>query len=316
MHFDAAGTALGWTLMDVFPAFFPLKGLRVVIAGDGEAMAAKTRLLSGSPAEVVRLIGPEALDSAAYEGAGLIFVASFDPAYASAAAAAARRAGAPLNVVDHPELSDFHTPAIVDRGGIVAAVGTTGAAPLIASLLRAEVEMRIPPSAEPLAALLGERRTALREAFPDLPARRAFLRSLLAGPIADAAGAGDLAEAARALDAAIESRGTFVGRVSFIDTPSAADLLSVRAVRVLNFADILVIGDGAAPLADVHARRDAERWSLEQAAWTPDLEAAVALQARGGRLIAVVDRVFAQPAWSRLAAQGVAVERLKPAPGP
>jgi hypothetical protein len=55
---------------------------------------------------------------------------------------------------------------------------------------------------------------------------------------------------------------------------------------------------------------------LEQAAWTPDLEAAVALQARGGRLIAVVDRVFAQPASSRLAAQGVAVERLKPAPGP
>jgi precorrin-2 dehydrogenase/sirohydrochlorin ferrochelatase len=302
--------------MDAFPAFFPLKGLRIVIAGDDEAAAAKTRLLSGSPAEVVRLSGPEALDPAAYEGAGLIFVASYDPAYAAAAAAAARRTRAPLNVVDHPELSDFHTPAIVDRGGIVAAVGTTGAAPLIASLLRAEVEMRIPPSAGPLAALLGERRTALREAFPDLPGRRAFLRSLLSGPIADAAGAGDLAEAARALDAAIELGGASLGRVSFIDAPTAADLLSVRAVRVLNVADILVIGVGAAPLVDVHARRDAEHWPLEQGAWTPDLEAAVALQARGGRLIAVVDRVFAGPASRRLAAEGVAVERLEPAPGP
>lgn len=301
--------------MDAFPAFFPLKGLRVVIAGDGEAAASKVRLLSGSPAEVVRLTGQDALDPAAYDGAGLIFVASYDHAYAAAAAAVARGTGAPLNVVDHPELSDFHTPAIVDRGQIVAAVGTTGAAPLIASLLRAEVEMRIPPAAGPLAALLGERRAALREAFPDLPARRAFLRSLLAGPIATAAASGDLDEAGRRLEAAIASRGSMLGRVSFIDAPPAADLLSVRAVRVLNVADIVVIGDGAGPLVEVHARRDAEHWSLELGAWSPEIEVAVADQARAGRLIAAVDRIFAEPTAGRLAAEGVAVERLEPAPG-
>jgi precorrin-2 dehydrogenase/sirohydrochlorin ferrochelatase len=297
--------------MESFPAFYPLKGLRVVIAGDGEGADAKARLMAGSPADIVRLRGEEALDAAAYAGAGLIFVASYDRAYASAAAAAARRAGAPLNVVDRPELSDFHTPAIVDRGQIVAAIGTSGAAPLIASLLRAEVEMRIPPAAGPIAALLGERREALHKAFPDLAARRAFLRGVLVGPAAAAAAEGNLVEAGRALDAAIASGGSAVGRVSFVDVPAAVDLLSVRAVRVLNVADVVALGAGARPLVDVHARRDAEHW-----AWTPRIEAAVADQARAGRLVAVVDRVFAQPAARRLAAAGLTVERLEAAPGP
>jgi precorrin-2 dehydrogenase/sirohydrochlorin ferrochelatase len=296
--------------MESFPAFFPLKGLRVVIAGGGEGAEAKARLLAGSPAELVRLAGKQAFDPAAYSGAGLIFVASYDPDFIAAAVPAARSAGAPLNVVDHPELSDFHTPAIIDRGPVVAAIGTSGAAPLMASLLRAEVELRIPPAAGPLAALLGERRAALREAFPDLPARRAFLRSVLAGPVA-AAAAGDPAEAARALDAAIASGGAAVGRVSFIDAPAAADLLSVRAVRALNVADILVLGGGAGAIVDMHGRRDAEHWT-----WTSDLEAAIADRAGAGQLIAVVSQVFDEPAARRLAAAGVTVERLEAAPGP
>jgi precorrin-2 dehydrogenase/sirohydrochlorin ferrochelatase len=295
--------------MESFPAFFPLKGLRVLIAGDGEGAEAKVRLLAGSPAEVVRLTGERAFDPTAYAGAGLIFVASYDARFIAAAVPAARSAGAPLNVVDHPELSDFHTPAIIDRGPVVAAIGTSGAAPLMASLLRAEVELRIPPSAGPLAALLGERRAALREAFPDLPARRAFLRSVLAGPVA--AAAGDLAEAARALDAAIASGGSAVGRVSFIDAPAAADLLSVRAVRALNVADILVLGSGAGPIVDVHARRDAEHWI-----WASEVEAAIGDQARAGRLIAVVNKAFDEPVARRLAAAGVTVERLEAAPSP
>jgi precorrin-2 dehydrogenase / sirohydrochlorin ferrochelatase len=302
--------------METFPAFFPLKGLRVVIAGDGEPAEGKARLLSGSPAELIRLRGEEALDPDAYRGAGLIFVASYDVVYAAAAAAAARQAGAPLNVVDHPELSDFHTPAIVDRGQVVAAIGTTGAAPLMASLLRAEIEMRIPPAAAPIAALLGDRRAALRAAFPDVAVRRAFLRAVLAGPVAIAAAAGDLAEAGRALDAAIASGGASAGRVSFIDAPAAADLLSVRAVRVLNVADILALGAGAGPLVEAHGRRDAEHWAWESGAEAQDIEGALGEQARAGRLIAVVDQVFAEPAARRLAAAGVAVERLEAAPEP
>ena len=66
--------------METFPAFFPLQGRRIVIAGDGEGAEAKARLFKDSPAEVVRLAPAAALDPAAYEGADLIFVASYDTA--------------------------------------------------------------------------------------------------------------------------------------------------------------------------------------------------------------------------------------------
>ena len=294
--------------MESFPAFFPLKGLRVVIAGDGEGAEAKARLLSGSPAEVKRLRGEDAFDPAAYAGAGLVFVASYDADVIAAAVPAARSTGAPLNVVDHPELSDFHTPAIVDRGPVVVAIGTSGGAPLMAALLRAEIEARIPAGAGPIAALLGERREALRQAFPDLPLRRAFLRALLAGPVAEAA-ANDPALAARRLDAAIAGGWSVVGKITFIDAPAEPDLISVRAVRALNFADIVVAGQGSAAILAAHARRDAEQWTSDAA--TVD---ALALQATAGRLVAIVHRGIDNLLAERLAGAGVAVERLAPAP--
>ncbi len=268
--------------MQTFPAYFPLQGRRVVIAGDGEGAAAKGRLFAGSPADLVWLSGAAALDPASYVGAALIFVASYDEAFARAAAAAARTAGAPLNVVDRPELSDFHTPAIIDRGQVVAAIGTAGAAPLLASLLRAEIEARVPPAAGPIAALLGERREALRTGFPDLALRRSFLRAVLAGPVAEAALAGDLVLAASRLDAAIAAGWGAVGRVSFIETPAQADLISLRAMRALNIADVVMDAGGAAAVLASHARRDAEHLG-------PDLPNPTTLAdlAGGGRLAAI-----------------------------
>jgi len=295
--------------METFPAFFPLKDARIVIAGDGDSAEAKARLFAGSPAEVVRLAPGAALDAAAYAGARLIFVASYDADFAAAAAAVARGGGVPLNVVDHPELSDFHTPAIVDRGQVVAAIGTAGAAPLMAALLRAEVETRVPESAGRIAGLLGARRDALRQAFPDLVARRAFLRAILTGPVARAAQAGDLDSAGSLLDEAIAAGWSAVGRVSFIATPGAPDLVSVRAVRVLNNADIVLFGAASAPLIDAHARRDAEHW-------TPDRATAAALgeQATAGRLVAVVGLETGPILATALAALGAQVEILAAAP--
>lgn len=142
--------------MEAFPAFFPLSGARVVIAGEGEGADAKARLLAGSPACVERLTGAAALRPERYAGAALVFLASSDAAFLEAAAGAAKAAGAPLNVVDHPELSDFHTPAIIDRGQVVAAIGTAGAAPMLAALLRADLEARIPEGVGALVELLGQ----------------------------------------------------------------------------------------------------------------------------------------------------------------
>jgi precorrin-2 dehydrogenase/sirohydrochlorin ferrochelatase len=297
--------------METFPAYFPLTGLRVAIAGEGEGAEAKARLLAGSPARIARLTGAACFDPAAYAGAGLIFIASLDADLIARAVPAARTAGAPLNVVDHPELSDFHTPAIIDRGQVVAAIGTAGAAPLLASLLRAEIETRIPPAAGDLAAILGARRAALKAAFPDLAQRRAFLRAVLVGPAAEAAAAGDLALSATRIDAAIAAGWSAAGRVTFIAAPGAADLIPVRAARALNLADIVVAGEGSGPILATHARRDAEPW-------TPGVATAAALaaQARQGRLIAVVDRAIDAALAEALIGMGVGVERLAAAPAP
>ncbi|HEY1425939.1 MAG TPA: bifunctional precorrin-2 dehydrogenase/sirohydrochlorin ferrochelatase, partial [Caulobacteraceae bacterium] len=181
--------------MEAFPAFFPLSGARVVIAGEGEGAEAKARLLAGSPARIDRVRGAAALRAETYASAALVFVASPDAGFCREAAQAARTAGAPVNVVDHPELCDFHTPAIIDRGQVVAAIGTGGAAPIVSALLRAELEAKIPPGLGQLATLFGALRPQIVGAFPDLAQRRAFLRALLSGPAAEAADAGDLAGA-------------------------------------------------------------------------------------------------------------------------
>jgi precorrin-2 dehydrogenase/sirohydrochlorin ferrochelatase len=298
--------------MDAFPAFFPLKGRRIVIAGEGLPAEAKAALFRESPAEVVLLDQTAGLDPGGYAGADLVFVASYDADFAAAAARIARAAGpAPLNVVDHPELSDFHTPAIIDRGQVVAAVGTTGAAPVVAALLRAELEARISPGAGPLVRLLGERREALRRAFPDLPIRRAFLRGILAGPVSVAAEAGDLPRAAALLDRAIGDGWLAVGQISFLVVPAAPDLLSLRAARALNVADIVVAGADAQALIDAHARRDAEHWTRQAA--TVD---ALFAQTGAGRLIVLVDETIPEVLAAGLEARGVSVQRLEPASAP
>jgi precorrin-2 dehydrogenase/sirohydrochlorin ferrochelatase len=295
--------------METFPAFYPLKGRRVVIAGDGGGAEAKARLFESAPAEVVRLTGREALDKGAYAGACLIFVASDDEAFLRAAAAAARASGAPVNVVDHPDLSDFHTPAVVDRGQVVAAIGTGGAAPLLASLLRAEIEAHVPEGIGRIAALLGDQREAVRAAFPDLAQRRDFLRAVLAGPVGDAASAGDLVLASRRLSTAIAGGWSAVGRVSFIEAPTEADLIGLRAMRALNTADVIVTGKGSAAILASHARRDAQRMTPRSAS-----APAIADLARAGRLVAVVGAVHDTALASRLGALGVAIEVLQAAP--
>lgn len=294
--------------MQTFPAFFPLAGRRIVVAGEGEAADAKARLFDGSPAELVRLRGEPALDVASYVGAALAFVADANEAFVQAAAAAARSAHVPVNVVDHPALCDFQTPAIVDRDQVVAAVGTAGAAPVMASLLRAEIEARISPAVGALARLLAERREAIRAAFPDLAARRALFRRILAGPAPRAAEAGDMAGAARAIERALEDNGVSPGRIVFILAPAEPDQLSLRAVRALNIADAVVIaGEDTHGLVAGHARRDVERLGRANA---DDL----AERAAAGLTIAVLAVSASEALLRELAARGVGVDVHAPAP--
>jgi precorrin-2 dehydrogenase/sirohydrochlorin ferrochelatase len=290
--------------MDAFPAFFPLAGRTVAIAGVGEAAEAKVRLLESSPARLLRLDDPAALDPASYAGAVLAFVASDDNAFAEGAAAAARAAHVPVNVVDRPLLCDFTTPAVIDRGEVVAAIGTGGASPMLATLLRHDIEARVPEGAGRVAALFRTMQDEVRAALPELHRRRAFLRAALIGPAAEAAMAGDAAEAMRRLRTALSESRPDGGLVQFIDARGPADLLTLRAARALAAADVLVCDPDANNEILGLARRDAERLSGKTA------EDLATLAAQGLR----VARLIVDPGWRHeiapLEAAGVETEVL------
>jgi len=292
--------------VDAFPAFFPLSGRTVVIAGAGEPAEAKARLLEGSPAAVLRLDGEAALSPAAYSGAALAFVASADDAFALAAAAAARAAHVPVNVVDRPELCDFTTPAIIDRGEVVAAIGTGGASPMLATMLRHDIEARVPEGAGRVAALFRAAQDEVRRALPELHRRRAFLRGALTGPAAQAAMAGDMARAATLLRQALAQDAPQGGLVQFIDARGPADLVTLRTVRALAAADVLVCDEGADPEIVGLARRDAERLTPA----TATLDRLDDLTGQGLRVARLVTEAGWRTEQERLAAAGIETEVL------
>jgi precorrin-2 dehydrogenase/sirohydrochlorin ferrochelatase len=290
--------------MDVFPAFFPLVGRSVAVAGEGEGADAKARLFEGSPATVLRLSPGEALDPQAYAGVSLAFIAGEDDHWAAAAAAAARAANVPVNVVDRPALCDFTTPAVIDRGEVVAAIGTGGASPMLATMLRQDIEARVPEGAGRVAALFRTMQAEIRGALPEAAARRRFLRAQLNGPAAEAAMAGDMDGARERLRAALFEGPQMAGRVRYVDARGPADLLTLRALRALASADVLVLDAEAHPEVIALARRDAERLT------GADVERLVEFAAEG----LTVARLIADAGWrteqAALDARGVSTEVL------
>lgn len=290
--------------MDTFPAFYPLAGATVAIAGSGEAAEAKLRLFASSPAAIRRLEGAAAFRPEAYAGASLAFIASADDAFAETAAAAARAAHVPVNVTDRPALCDFTTPAVIDRGEVVAAIGTGGASPMLATLLRHDIEARVPEGAGRVAALFGAMQDEVRAALPEVHRRRAFLRAALSGPAARAAQSGDMAGATALLRKALADDAPAAGQVQYIDARGPADLLTLKAARALAAADVLVCDPGAHEEVLGLARRDAERLGPQ----TP--QKLMALTSEGLR----VARLVVDPDWrnehAALAAAGVDVEVL------
>ena len=296
--------------MDAFPAFFPLAGATVVIAGSGEAADAKARLFVGSPAKIVRLEGPQAFVAGSYRGATLAFVASGDDLFAQAAARAARDAHVPVNVVDRLPLCDFTTPAVIDRGEVVAAIGTGGASPMLATMLRNDIEQRVPEGAGRVAALFRQLQDEIRQALPELHERRGFLREALSGPAASAAMSGDMAAAASLLRAALARGAEALGKVQFIDVSGPADLLSLRASRALAAADMLAPDAGVDPAILSMARRDAERLAPGAAG----VEVLADLARNGRRVVCLLSRPATPADLQALVEAGVAVEVLLAAP--
>ncbi|MDU8926186.1 siroheme synthase CysG [Alisedimentitalea sp. MJ-SS2] len=168
------------------------------------------------------------------------------------------------NVADVPAMCDFITPSVVDRAPIVVAISTGGAAPVIGRILRARIESSVPAIFGRLARFTGSFRQKIADALPDGRDRRRFWETMIEGPAGDFYLAGD-EDRARVqiesdLDEAANSDAPAMGEVYLVGAgPGDPDLLTFRALRLMQRADVVLydrlIGDGILNLV----RRDAER---------------------------------------------------------
>ncbi len=169
----------------------------------------------------------------------------------------------PVNVVDNPELCTFIMPSVIDRAPVQIAISTGGHSPVLARLLRARLETLIPSSYGRLAKLMGEFREKARQKFPDFHDRRHFWESILQGPVAEMLFSGQEQAARKQLEETFQretARKPTIGDVALIGCgPGDPDLLTFRALRLMQQADVILY-DRLIPerIIDL-ARKDAER---------------------------------------------------------
>lgn len=264
--------------MDHFPIFVALAGRRVILSGGGEAALAKLRLLLKTTAQIT-VFSPDAapeikswrdagklclierlLDAGDARGAVLAYAADEDDALDARTSRLARADGAMVNIVDNLEDSQFITPAIVDRDPVTIAIGTEGAAPVLARAIKADLEERLPTSLGTLARI-GKSFRTVANALPMGRLRRDFWRDYYfrAGP--DAVQSGEPAVQA-ALDATLQdhlSRKARRAHVSFVGAgPGDPELLTLKARKALDEADVIIHDRLVAPEILELARREAE----------------------------------------------------------
>jgi uroporphyrin-III C-methyltransferase/precorrin-2 dehydrogenase/sirohydrochlorin ferrochelatase len=224
-----------------FPVFLDLQDAPVLIVGDGEVAARKRALLRRAGA-AVSVVAPGRFEAADVRGLRLVIAATGDARVNAAVASAARAANVPINVVDDASLSSFVMPAIVDRSPLVVAISTGGAAPVLATQLRARIEILLDESWGRLALFADRWRRRIRGAVPDLTMRRRFYDWLLDGPVAAAVRAGRASDADRLLEARFAGKEESpAGKVMLVGAgPGDPGLLTLRALRALQQADVIL----------------------------------------------------------------------------
>ena len=266
-----------------FPAFVRVEACKIAVFGNGAEAFAKARLLSNTDAAIHAYAAAPQPDYAAWlagegichigeayepgqlEGAVLAFAATDDAEADARIVVDARTRRIPVNAVDQPGLCDFYTPALVNRAPIAVAIGTEGAGPVLAQMIRARVDQLLSPSLGTLARFAAGYRAAVDRLAPAGPARRDLWRRFFTGAVAQAIASGDEALARRAAARLLgESGERTCGHVWLIGAgPGAEDLLTLRAQRALMEADI-ILRERSVPraIADL-GRRDAERMTVE-----------------------------------------------------
>jgi len=293
------------------PVFFGLTGKRAVVAGGSAAAAWKAELLSAAgarveaftaePSEELRSIAAEqsavviharAWQAADLAGAGIAVGAFTDDKEAGAFAKAARAAGVPVNVIDKPAFCDFSFGSIVNRSPLVIGVSTDGAAPVFAQAIRAKLEALIPAGFARWAEAARRWRRAVHTSGLSFAARRRFWQVFTAQAVTHPDHAPTAADFDTYMATTREGRAAAEsGSVTLVGAgPGDPELLTLRAVRALQSADVILIDDLVASGVLDFARREAKKMLVGKTGYAPsckqgEINALMISLARSGKRV-------------------------------
>lgn len=266
--------------MEYFPVFLDLKNRLCLLVGGGDIATRKGRLLSKAGARL-RVVAPEIsteLRELVAQNNGEIYQREYQSSDLDTCVIAiaatdietlnetisrdAQVRNLPVNVVDSPALCTYITPAIIDRSPLVIAISSGGESPVLARLIRAKLETLIPVSYGRLARLASSWRDRVKDRFDDGDSRRRFWEKILQGPAAELVLNGQEAAAEKIIAAEIIKTDEAItqGEVYLVGGgPGDPELLTLRALRLMQQADVVLydrlVSDGVMELV----RRDAER---------------------------------------------------------
>ena len=266
--------------MHYFPFFFDLRGRRTLVVGGGEVALRKAELLAAAGAKV-SVVAPQIIPALAtfarksggkaqkrpYSAADIddciaVVSATDDESINQQVSKDARAKRVPVNVVDNPALCDFIFPAIINRAPVVVAVSSGGASPVLARRIRAQIEETLPATLGQLCDFCARFRSAVKNALP-MTRRRLFWEEFMNGAAAEAALNGDDSQAdtlAKEELRQFAEDAPKTGEVYLIGAgPGDPDLLTFRAHRLLQKADVVVYDRLASAGVLALARRDAEK---------------------------------------------------------
>jgi uroporphyrin-III C-methyltransferase/precorrin-2 dehydrogenase/sirohydrochlorin ferrochelatase len=267
-------------MMDYLPIFLKVEGRPCLVVGGGKVAARKVALLNRAGAAIT-VVAPDICDEikalasqsavncierefsdADMDGVVLVIAATDNASVNRAVSELANQGRIPVNVVDNPVLCSFIVPSIIDRSPVQVAVSTGGASPVLARLLRTHLESFIPAAYGRLAHLVDKYRHSVKQRFSDAGQRRYFWENILQGRVAELLFAGHEEKAHAALQQAIEDADAHyqsTGEVYLVGAgPGDPDLITFRALRLMQQADVVVYDRLVSqPVLDM-VRRDAE----------------------------------------------------------
>jgi uroporphyrin-III C-methyltransferase/precorrin-2 dehydrogenase/sirohydrochlorin ferrochelatase len=266
--------------MNFLPIFYNISAKSCLVVGGGAIAARKAELLLKAEGRV-RVIAPEIDDriremAASPElefeqrkfvaddltGVVCVIAATNDMAVNQEISALAQARGIPVNVVDSPELCSFIMPSMIDRNPVQIAISTGGVSPVLARMLRSKLESCIPGAYGELASLAEEFRDPVKQSLPDVESRRRFWETVLDGKVAELVFSGRIDDARELLQQQLEGfdAASVKGEVYLVGAgPGDPDLLTFKALRLMQMADVVVYDRlVSAPVLDM-VRRDAEK---------------------------------------------------------